>query len=527
MSENRIVVRSPSTGDVLGEVKSYTFEEGVEAIQRAKAAQKKWAAKSFRERAATLKRFQFALVDRADEVCTLIAKENGKPLTEAMFTEVFPVIDLTSYYRRKAACILRDKSIWMHLLVYRKSYINYRPRGVVFCISPWNFPFTIPTGEIVMALMAGNAIIQKPASLTPLIALKTRELFDQAGLDPDLYQVLPMPGATAFDLIKEGVDYVNFTGSTAVGERVAAECGRLLIPCSMELGGKDPMIVCEDANIKHAAGSMAWGAFANAGQVCASVERAYVHESIYDKVVEQVVERTKRLRTGNPLEDGVSVGAMTDAHQMEIVARHVEQARAAGAKVLTGGQQLPGPGQFYPPTVLVDADEKMDIVAEETFGPVLPIMKFHDDEEVIARANNSRYGLNAYVFSADTKRARRIAERLEAGTVMINEVLITHGLCETPWGGVKKSGLGRVHSAEGLRSLCVPYHINYDLLPQGSWSPFWHPYLFRVFQMLWGSVKLLFGGGFGNKLRGLGKIFAGAALPNSKTVKNTLTEGAK
>ncbi len=523
MSDNRIVVRNPATGEVLGDVKSFTFEEGVEAIKRAKAAQKKWAAKSFAERSAVLKRFQFALVDRANEVCQLIARENGKPLTEAMCTEVFPVIDLTSYFRRNAKRILRDKPIRMHLLVYRKSYVNYRPYGVIFCISPWNFPFTIPTGEIVMALMAGNAVIQKPASLTPLIALKTRELFDQAGLDPDLYQVLPMPGATAFDLIKEGVNYVNFTGSTAVGEKVAAECGRLLIPCSMELGGKDPMIVCQDADLRHAVGSMVWGAMANAGQVCASVERAYVHESIYDKVVEKVVARVKTLKTGDPLQDGTSMGPMTDPHQLEIVVRHVEAARAAGAKILTGGERMPGPGQFYPPTVLVDVNDKMEIVAEETFGPVLPILKYKDEDEVIARCNDSPYGLNAYVFTANKARGRRIAERLEAGTVMVNEVLITHGLAETPWGGVKKSGLGRVHSDDGLRSLCVPYHINYNLVKQMAKSPFWHPYRFHVFQLLWGTLKLLFGH---DKLVGLRKMIAGSLMPHSKTVKGTIAEGA-
>jgi succinate-semialdehyde dehydrogenase/glutarate-semialdehyde dehydrogenase len=474
-----------------------------------------------------LKRFQFALVDRAAEVCALLSKENGKPLTEAMETEVFPVIDLTSYFRRHAARILRNKPIWMHLLAYRKSYIHYRPHGVVYVISPWNFPFTIATGEIVMALMAGNAVIHKPASLTPLIGLKARELFDEAGLDPDLYQVLPMPGATAFELIREGVNYVNFTGSTEVGERVAQECGRLLIPCSMELGGKDPMIVCEDANVDLAVGSMVWGAFANAGQVCASVERAYVHASIYGEVVEKVVARTKAMKVGDPFEDGIGMGPMTDPKQLEVVARQVDLARAGGAKILTGGQRMAGPGQFYPPTVLTDLDENMEIIREESFGPVLPIMKWTDEEDVIRRANDTKYGLDAYVFSKNVARAKRIAERIEAGTVMINEVLVTHGCPETPWGGVKKSGVGRVHSDDGLRSLCVAYHVNYNLVPAPAWSPFWQPYRWRIFQVLLGACKTLFGGGLGNKLQGLWRITAGALFPNSKRVRGTLAEGAK
>ncbi|MCZ7587148.1 MAG: aldehyde dehydrogenase family protein [Deltaproteobacteria bacterium] len=507
MGDNMIKVHNPATGEEIGEVRNHSFEEGKAALDRARAAQARWAATPIAQRADIIRGFQQALVRRSEEVCDLIARENGKPLTEAMSTEVFPIIDLCAYFAKRGPKILEPTPIPLHLMKYRKSYIHYKPRGVVFVISPWNFPFTIPTGEIVMALLAGNAVVHKPASLTPLIAEKARELFDEAGLDADLYQVVPMAGSTAFKLIGAGADYVNFTGSTGVGEKVAQECGRLLIPCSMELGGKDPAIICDDADIEHAVGSLVWGAFANAGQVCASVERAYVHESIYDEVVKKVVEKVQTLKVGNPLLDGTSVGPMTDPGQLKIVEEHVENARKDGAKILTGGKKPEGPGQFYEPTVMVDCRDDMECVKDETFGPTLPILKWSDEEDVIRRANDSIFGLNAYVFSTNKFKAKRIAERLQAGTVMVNEVLVTHACPETPWGGVKKSGVGRVHSDEGLRDLCIRYHVNYDLVRQPAWSPFWQPYTHKTFRGLVAGARTLYAGGLGGKLAGLKGFF--------------------
>jgi succinate-semialdehyde dehydrogenase/glutarate-semialdehyde dehydrogenase len=361
---------------------------------------------------------------------------------------------------------------------------------VVLVISPWNVPFSIPFGEVVMALLAGNAVVLKPASLTPLIALKGRELFHEAGLEPDLLQVIPCAGRVAYELIGPGVGYVNFTGSTAVGLKVSEACGRHLIPCSMELGGKDPAIVLPDADLDTVTGSLVWGAFGNAGQVCASIERAYVHESIYDEVVSRVVEKTRRLKVGDPLADGTDMGPMTDPGQLEVVVRQVEDALSRGARALTGGKRLEGPGLFYPPTVLVDTTDDMEAVREETFGPTLPIMKYRSVEEAIERANDSIYGLDAYVYGRDRDETRRVAERLEAGTVMVNETLITHGAPETPWGGVKKSGIGRVHSDQGLRELCVGYHVNEEVLPV-KWSPFWQPYSHRMYRALLGAARAL------------------------------------
>ncbi len=498
---------NPATGEVIGEVRGFTEDEARAAVERAKKAQRLWSARGIDERVAVIRRFQHVLTDRAEEVCELIAMENGKPLQEALETEVFPVADLAGYFAGRAKKILADRKISMHLLKHRRSLVQYRPRGVMLVISPWNFPFTIPMGEVVMGLLAGNAVVHKPASLTPLIALKARELFDEAGLDPDLYQVVPAPGPLASRMIEMGVNFVNFTGSTAVGLRVSETCGRLLIPCSMELGGKDPIIVTDDADLDLAAGSIVWGGLANAGQVCASVERAYIHESVYDAVVERVRERTAALRVGNPMTEEVDMGAMVDAHQLDIVEAQVKDALEKGARALVGGRRIGGPGQFFEPTLLVDVTEDMDVVKEESFGPVIPLMKYATDEEAIRRANDSIYGLNAYVFSKDRRRARYIAERLEAGTVMINEVLITHGCPETPWQGCKKSGVGRVHSDDGLRDLCYAYHINENATPVPSKSPFWQPYSRFMYTKLLALTRTLYGKDWSERWKGVTNLF--------------------
>jgi len=503
-------VTNPSTGENIGSIPMVDIDAAREALERARRAQKRWEATPIRERAQVIKRFRDLLLDRADEVCALLTRENGKVLQESLQMEVFPIADLANYFANRGASILKRRDIPIHLLKYRRSYLHYRPRGVVFVISPWNFPFTIPFGTVIMALMAGNAVLLKPASLTPLIALKGRELMLEAGLDRDLFQVLPCPGQLASEIIDLGVDYVNFTGSTPVGKRVAARCGQALVPCSMELGGKDPAIVLPDANLDLVVGSLVWGAFSNAGQICASVERAYVHESVYDEVVERVAARTRKLRVGDPLAGDVDMGPMTDPGQLAIVVSQVDKAVAAGARVLAGGKRMEGPGQFYEPTVLVDVDESMEALSEETFGPTLPILPFKTTEEAIRRANDTVFGLDAYVFTRNRREGRRIAEQLEAGTAMVNEVLITHACPETPWGGVKESGIGRVHSDDGLRELCETYHVNEERvrLPF-AWSPFWQPYSTDNYNRILGAARALLRRGGGNRMNGVRGLLRG------------------
>lgn len=495
-----IVSRNKASGEEIGRIPAMSEDEARSAVERARAAQPAWAATSIEERGRIVLRFRDLLIDRAEEVAELISRENGKTRLEAISMEVAPVADLCTYFAKHAREILAPRPIHLHLMRHRGSYIHYKPRGVVLVISPWNFPFSIAHGEIVMALLAGNTVVHKPASLTPLIALRGADLLRQAGLPPGVLEVVPAPGPVGSKMIEMGVGCVNFTGSTAVGQKISETCGRLMIPCSLELGGKDPVIVCADADLDRAANACVWGAFANSGQVCASVERVYALAPVYDRLVEKIVDRARRLRQGDPLRGDTDVGAMTDAGQIEIIEKQVEEAVRRGAKVVVGGKRGPGPGQFFEPTVIVDATDDMEVVREETFGPVLPILRADSEEDAIRRANDSIYGLNAYVFTRDREKGRRIAEKLEAGTVMINEVLTTHAAPETPWGGVKKSGMGRVHSDDGMRALCEPYHVNYDRIPGMARDPFWYPYSDATYSGLLRAMRLLFRSGVKAKL---------------------------
>jgi succinate-semialdehyde dehydrogenase/glutarate-semialdehyde dehydrogenase len=484
-------VMNPATGEKIGEVPLLDEAACRTDLARVRAAQRDWATRPLAERAGVVRRFAQVLAERGREVAELIAMENGKTIQEAYMMEILPVAYLAAYFTDNAERILRPERIPLQLYVHKWSAIEYRPRGVVYVISPWNFPFSIPAGEILMALLAGNGVLHKPASLTPLIALKLQELLRAAGLPEDVYRVITCPGRVAFELIGPGVDYVNFTGSTDVGRRVSERCGRHLMPCSMELGGKDPTLVLDDADLERAAWGVVWGAFANSGQVCASVERVYVPRHLHDDLLSRVVEKTLGLRQGNPLSPDTDVGAMTDPHQLEIVARQVDAARQAGARVLTGGQRLEGPGQFYPPTVLTDLRDDMAVVAEETFGPVLPILPYDTLDEAIARANASSFGLTASVFGKNEKRAREVASRLEAGSVMLNEVLYTHALPETPWAGLKESGTGRVHSDEGLRDLCLRVHVNGNRLPAAHKEFIWYPYSATILKILDKATRVI------------------------------------
>jgi succinate-semialdehyde dehydrogenase/glutarate-semialdehyde dehydrogenase len=508
-------VYSPTDGKKIGEVPSFSVEEALTALNEVHAAQKKWAQTPLRDRLAVIRKFGEVLHDRANEVARLLSAENGKPLYEAYVHEVLPIVHMAAYFVKRAEKILAPKPLPIWIFKNRKSYIHYRPRGATFIISPWNFPFTIPAGAVLMNLIAGNGVLLKPASLTPLIGYKIRELFDEAGLDPKLFQVISGPGRMAEELIHKGaplLGFVNFTGSTSVGKVVASVCGKNLIPCSMELGGKDPAIVCEDADIALAARSIIHGAFGNSGQICASVERVYAHKKVFDAFVKEVVRVTKNLRQDNPvLNSDAEVGAMTSEEQLHIVEGQLEDAVRKGANVLTGGKRSALGGMYFEPTVLTGITEDMEVLREETFGPLLPIMPVEDDGEAIRRANDSNYGLSAYVFTRNTKKGRRIAELLEAGTVMVNETIITHGFPDTPWQGFKESGTGKVHSDEGLRDLCLACHVNYDTMPipKPFWSMFWiwHPYTARKITRFHSLYGLLFApGGLGKKLSFLAKL---------------------
>lgn len=476
MATREIISINPATMTEVGRAPMLSDLEVNVAVENARSAQPSWAAHSFEERAKHVLKAKDLLLDRQDEVCELISRETGKPLVEAMASEVLPVANLMDYFARESAKLLRDEQFTLSVFRNKKSRISFHPYGVVGIISPWNYPLSIPMGEVVMGLMAGNAVLLKPSEYTPMVGLKIGELFRAAGLPDGVLQVLTGDGSTGAALVDSAIDKIFFTGSVRTGKIIAEAAARRLMPFVLELGGKDAMIVCGDAPFKRAVNGAVWGAFTNCGQTCASVERLYVAEYIADKFINAVVEKTKALRVGIDGEQQQDVGSLTNARQLRIVTEHVNDAVAKGARVLTGGRRIESlPGYFFEPTVLLNVNDSMRVMQEETFGPVLPIVVVKDDAEAIREANRSNYGLLASVWTKDTNRGKKIAEQVQAGTVIINDVIYTHGAAETPWFGVKESGYGVTHSKHGLREFVQMKHINWDVFPMKS-NPWWFPY---------------------------------------------------
>ena len=485
---------NPGTGQPIGEVADLSAAEVRAAVDLARAAQREWAKLSLDTRCQRVLKFAEVVMARAEEMIEILVREGGKTRLEALGMELVVVADLVRYFAKHAPEILAPVPIPLHLLKHRASYLHFVPRGVIGIIAPWNFPFSIPIGETMMSLIAGNGVVLKPSEVTPLVALKAKELYLAAELPPDLFQVVTGRGATGAALIDSGIDKCVFTGSVATGKKVAAACGERLIPCTLELGGKAPAVVCADADLDRTAAAITWGGFANSGQVCASVERVYVVDEVHDALVERIVALTRQLRQGDAsstLSD-VDIGAMAWEQQVSTVEKLVASALAGGAKLEAGGHRGAGPGQFFEPTVLTRCRQDMDVMQKEIFGPVIPIMRVADEEEAVRLANDSHLGLLAYVFTRDRERGRRIAEQIAAGTVMVNDVLATYGCPETPWGGVKESGIGRTHSAMGLRELCETRHVNHDrvALAREVW---WYPYKEGTFRAILRGARLLFG----------------------------------
>jgi succinate-semialdehyde dehydrogenase/glutarate-semialdehyde dehydrogenase len=490
----QIVSVNPATREPIGSAPVRSAEEVAAAYERARRASASWGATPVRERARVLARAARALAEMSDEVADLVAREVGKPRFEAYSTEILPVADLLATFAARAASMLKPEAFTLSLLKNKRSRLEYAPLGVVAVISPWNYPFAIPCGEVALALVAGNAVLLKPSEITPLTGLKVGELFERAGLPEGLLQVLTGDGATGAALVSQPVDKIAFTGSVATGLRIAGEAARRLIPVVLELGGKDPALVFADAPVERTARGVVWGAFVNCGQTCASVERCYVEASISARFTDRAVEEVRRLRLG-PGPDDIDVGPLASERQLETVAAHVEDAVARGARVLTGGRRRDDlGGYFYEPTVLTGVDHTMRIMREETFGPVLPIMAFGDEDEAVRLANDSPYGLLASVWTADRRRAERVAARLEAGTVVINDALYTHGAAETPWFGVKQSGMGVVHSEHGLREFTRLRHVNWDRAP-AIVPPWWFPYTPAWTARIRAFVRVVYGRG--------------------------------
>ena len=495
-------IHSPANGTFVGEVPIDTPESVREAVARARAAQPEWGARSVRERCEVMLRVRQNVLHATDEIVENAAKENGKPRHEGLLHEVMTQLELLTYFAEEAERILAPEPIPLRLLKHRGSYIHYQPRGVAAIICPWNFPNHMGFGGAAMALFAGNAVVIKPSEFTPLSAQILRRLYIEAGVPEGCLQIVNGYGDVGAALIASGVDFVEFTGSVATGRKVGQMCGERIIPCVLELGGKAPALVLEDAPVERTLGALVWGGFANAGQVCASIERLVVVDKVYDKFVPAFVERVKALRVGDAAGTAeVDMGPLISERQRDIVERLVADAVAKGATVACGGHRIDGPGWFYAPTVLLGCTPEMDVVNQEIFGPVVPVLRVGSEAEAILEANRSHLGLLAYVFSRDGNRGRRVAEQIRAGTVMVNDVIATAAAAETPWGGVKQSGIGVAHSDTGLRYMCEARHVNYDVIPWLSRELWWYPYTLKHLPMLQRAFHVLYGSGVGRLFR--------------------------
>ena len=460
----KIDVRSPSTGELIGSVPVHSAEEVRAAVLRARQAQQAWGALDVSERCRRLRAFHRALAAHLGEIAGILRREGGKSHSDAL-TEASSLLVAAQFYLSKGRKILRPRRIGPWLMKQLSSSVLYAPRGVIGIISPWNYPFVIPLYESFAAWVAGNAVVLKPSEWTPLVAQKAKDIWDAAGLPPALFEIVHGWGETGAALLEAGVDKIHFTGSVKVGRIVGGACGEKLLPCTLELGGKAPAIVTEDAALDDVASALTWGGFFNCGQTCIGVERVYAVGRAAGPLAQKLAEKARNIRMGDPEDAATEFGAMVFPPQVETVRRQVEAAREAGAEVLAGGTAHAGPGRFYPPTVLSGCRQDMEVMREETFGPVLPVMQVASVEEAVELANDSHLGLNAYVFAGSVDEGRRIAERVRAGSVLVGDVIYNYALPELPFGGVKASGLGRSHGEEGLRAMCEARLISYNRIP--------------------------------------------------------------
>jgi acyl-CoA reductase-like NAD-dependent aldehyde dehydrogenase len=502
---------NPATKQIIGEVPVCQSAEVEEAVADAWRAFEQWQLTNFAQRSKKLMAFHRLLSKQADEISAMITKEVGKPIVEAYLSELSGPLDTCVYLAKNAEKILKDQAIQFSnpLLSSKQSVIAFEPLGVIGIISPWNYPFSIATMAVLAAVMTGNTVVLKPSEKSPLIGQKIGELFEQAGFPKGVVNVVTGDRRTGEALTRCKLSKLIFTGSVEGGSKVMAQCAPNLTPLSLELGGKDAAIVLPDANPDWTAKGLAWGAFTNAGQACASIERVYIVKGKKtEKLLERIEHHARSLRLGEPTDPKTEVGPVIDEGQLLKIVDQVEQARSMGAKVLCGGNRRDDlGGYFYEPTVLTGVTHSMDIMMKETFGPIMPIMVVESEDDAVALANDSEYGLTASVWSPNLVRAEAVARDLVVGTVLLNDCLFSHASPQVPWGGLKKSGFGRSHGTFGLIDLVNIKHICTDGAG-GSNRIWWYPYGQTRVNTARGGIRFLHGSSLWTRLAGLTE-FAG------------------
>jgi len=502
----KLVSKCPATLEALGEVSLASSAHCAQAVEAAGAAFPAWRELAVAEKKRIFKAAGRALLDRREEAARLITLEKGSPYPESLAVEVLGSLAVLDHYARNLDRLSRTKSLRLSvpLFAHKRSSYHFQPLGTTLVISPWNFPFLIPFSDVVSALSAGNTVVLRPSTATPLAALLVGEIFAAAGIPRGVLNVVNCRTTQAEEMITNPkVQTVMFTGSVGTGKRIMELAGRNLTNLVLELGGKDPMIVLADADLERAARGAVWAAFMNCGQSCASVERVYVAREIAPAFTARVVELTEAMKVGHPLEPGTDMGPMTTLGQLETVEEHVRDARARGARILAGGARVEGlPGTYYAPTVLDAVDHSMKIMTEETFGPTLPIMTVADADEAVRLANDCKYGLTASVWTRSRREAAAVADRLQAGTVTVNDHMFSFTEPKAIWGGIKETGMGRSHGPYGLLHLQNIKFVSADFSKKKGWL-WWFPYGAAKPALMEKAMGLLFNGRIGGRMKAL------------------------
>ncbi|MCP4748070.1 MAG: aldehyde dehydrogenase family protein [Desulfobacteraceae bacterium] len=496
MQNDRTTCVNPATGEILGYSDLNTPQDVIEAVSKARSAQTQWADIPVSKRVRCLKQLKDYLTGHADELADTIARDNGKTRIDAMTSEVLPATMALNYYCRKARAFLKDRRLMpgSFLLANKMSKIIRAPYGVIGIISPWNYPFSIPFSEIIMALLAGNSVILKMASETQMVGRAMERCIKSADLPDGLFHYMNLPGRQAGEaFFNAGVDKLFFTGSVTVGKILMAQSAESLTPLVLELGGNDPMLVCPDANLERAAAGAVWAGLQNCGQTCGGVERIYVHKSIYESFLEELGWRVRQLRVGYDTDYCVDMGAMTTARQVEQVRRQVDAALEQGAKLFASSNTVDDKtNHFLPAMVLTNVNHSMDVMQQETFGPVVAVMPVSDMDEAVSLANDCDLGLTASVWTSRRKSGEQLGRRIKAGVVMINDHLMSHGLPETPWGGFKLTGIGRTHGNIGMTEMSQVQCMVHDYLPGVKRNMWWHPFGPDVYKGIKGILEMLY-----------------------------------